>query len=67
MQISPDQGQFMAFMVRAIKATKILEIRNIHRIQCFGLRSSHEYNGRLITMDRDPVMTEVAMKYLEDG
>ena len=26
MQISPDQGQFMAFMVRAISAKNILEI-----------------------------------------
>ena len=26
MQISPDQGQFMAFLVRAIRANKILEI-----------------------------------------
>ena len=62
MQISPDQGQFMAFLVSAIRANKILEIGTYTGYSSLACALAMN-NGRLITIDRDPVMTEVAKKY----
>jgi|TARA_B100000959_G_scaffold287112_1_gene369426 predicted O-methyltransferase YrrM len=62
MQISPDQGQFMAFMVRAIRASNILEIGTYTGYSALVCALAMK-NGRLITLDRDPVMTGVAEKY----
>ena len=62
MQISPDQGQFMAFLVRVIRANKILEIGTYTGYSALACALAMN-NGRLITIDRDPVMTEVAKKY----
>lgn len=62
MQISPDQGQFMAFMVRAIRANNILEIGTYTGYSALVCALAMD-KGRLVTLDRDPVMTEVAMKY----
>ena len=61
MQISPDQGQFMAFLVRAIRANKILEIGTYTGYSALACALAMN-NGSLITIDRDPVMTEVARK-----
>ena len=33
MQVSPEQGQFMAFLIRLIGARKALEVWGLHRIQ----------------------------------
>ena len=62
MQISPDQGQFMAFMVRATRARNILEIGTYTGYSALVCALAMD-KGRLITLDRDPVMTEVAMKF----
>lgn len=62
MQISPDQGQFMAFMVRVIRANNILEIGTYTGYSALVCALAMD-KGRLVTLDRDPVMTEVAMKY----
>ena len=62
MQISPDQGQFMAFMVRAIRANNILEIGTYTGYSALVCALAMD-KGRLVTLDRDPVMTEVAMRY----
>ena len=62
MQIAPDQGQFMAFMVRAIRANNILEIGTYTGYSALVCALAMD-KGRLVTLDRDPVMTEVAMRY----
>ena len=62
MQISPDQGQFMAFMVRAISAKNILEIGTYTGYSALVCALAMN-NGRLITLDCDSVMTQVAEKY----
>ena len=62
MQISPDQGQFMAFMVRVIRANNILEIGTYTGYSALVCALAMD-KGRLVTLDRDPVMTEVAMRY----
>lgn len=62
MQISPDQGQFMAFLVRSIRATNILEIGTYTGYSALVCALAMR-KGRLITLDRDPVMTEVAVKH----
>ena len=62
MQISPDQGQFMAFMVKAIRAKNILEVGTYTGYSALVCALAMN-NGRLITLDCDPVMTEVAEKY----
>jgi len=62
MQISPDQGQFMAFMVRAIGAKNILEVGTYTGYSALVCALAMN-NGRLITLDCDPVITKVAEKY----
>ncbi|MDC0223373.1 SAM-dependent methyltransferase, partial [Gammaproteobacteria bacterium] len=55
MQISPDQGQFMAFMVRAISAKNILEIGTYTGYSALVCALAMN-NGRLTTLDCDSVM-----------
>jgi predicted O-methyltransferase YrrM len=51
MQIAPEQGQFMAFLVRLIKAKKILEIGVFtgYSSLCFALALTEK--GHLIACD----------------
>ena len=62
MQISPDQGQFMAFMVRAIRAKNLLEIGTYTGYSALVCALALE-KGRLVSLDCDAEVTNVAKKY----
>ncbi len=63
MQITPEQGIFMAFLARLIGARKILEVGCYTGYSAICLASALPEGGSLLTMDIDPRMTGVAEKY----
>lgn len=65
MQISPVQGQFMAFLVKLIGATRILEIGTFTGYSSICLARALEKGGRLTTCDIHAGWTAMARKYWE--
>jgi len=63
MQISPEQGQFMALMAKLIEAKKILEIGTYTGYSSIVLSQAMPENGHLITCDIDPIATTIAKKF----
>jgi len=63
MQISPEQGQFMAFLIELMNAKKILELGTFTGYSALVMALSMDEEGRLITCDIDPKSTDVAKRY----
>jgi len=63
MQIPPEQGQFMSFLIKTINANKILEIGTYtgYSTLCFAL--SIPDNGKVITCDINKEWAEIGEKY----
>ena len=66
MQIAPDQGQFMGMIVKMIKAKKLLEIGTYTGYSSMVCAMSMK-NGQIITLDNDPIATEVAKRFWKEG
>lgn len=67
MQISPEQGQFMAMLVKLTGAKRILEVGTFTGYSSLAMALALPDEGRLITLDRDPRATEVAKRYWEEA
>ena len=63
MQISPEQGQFMAFLVRLMGAKKILEIGVFTGYSSLAMALALPADGQLIACDQDPQSTTIAQRY----
>jgi len=63
MQISPEQGQFMAFLVYLIHARDIVEIGTFTGYSALSMAQALPDDGHLITCDVDPESTAVARQY----
>lgn len=63
MQIAPEQGQFMAFLVKLMGAKKILEIGVFTGYSSLAMALALPPEGRLIACDQDPNSTTIAQKY----
>jgi predicted O-methyltransferase YrrM len=66
MQIAPDQGQFMAMLIKAIKAEKLLEIGTYTGYSSLVCAMAMK-TGQIITLDNDPVATEIAKSFWKKG
>lgn len=66
MQIAPDQGQFMAMLIKVIKAEKLLEIGTYTGYSTLVCAMAMK-TGQIITLDNDPVATEVAKSFWKKG
>jgi predicted O-methyltransferase YrrM len=67
MQISPDQGQFMAMIARMIKARKVLEIGAFTGYSALVVAQALPEDGRLVTCDVSKKWTDVAQRYWRDA
>jgi caffeoyl-CoA O-methyltransferase len=63
MQISPDQGQFMALLVELIGARHCLEIGTFTGYSALAVALALPADGRIITCDINRETTEIAQRY----
>ena len=67
MQISPDQGQFMALLVKLLNAKKTLDIGVFTGYSSLVVALALPDDGVVIACDRDPTSTEVARRYWQEA
>jgi predicted O-methyltransferase YrrM len=65
MQIAPDQGQFMALLVKLLGAKKTLDIGVFTGYSSLVVALALPESGTVIACDRDPQSTEIARRYWE--
>ena len=63
MQISPDQGQFMALLIKLLKAKKTLDIGVFTGYSSLVVALALPEDGKVIACDRDPESTKIARRY----
>ena len=63
MQISPDQGQFMALLVKLLGAKKTLDIGVFTGYSSLVVALALPESGRVIACDHDPTATAIARRY----
>jgi predicted O-methyltransferase YrrM len=67
MQIAPDQGQFMAFLVQLLGATKTLDIGVFTGYSALVVALALPEHGRVIACDLDREYTAIAQKYWQQA
>ena len=65
MQIAPEQGQFMALLVRLIGARRVLEIGTFTGYSALWMALALPPDGRLVACDVSAEYTAVARRYWE--
>ena len=63
MQISPDQGQFMAFLVRLMGARRAIEIGTYTGYSALAVALALPADGRLVCCDVDAETTAIGRRY----
>lgn len=63
MQISADQGQFMAFLIELMGAARIVEVGTFTGYSALAMALALPPEGRVITCDVDADTTAVARRY----
>ena len=67
MQISPDQGQFMALLVKLIGATKILEVGSFTGYSALLMAQAMPSLGKLTACDVSENYTSMARRYWKEA
>ncbi len=67
MQIAPEQGQFMAFLIELIGAKLCLEIGVFTGYSSTAVALSLPADGRLVALDSSREWTDVARRYWEEA
>ncbi len=67
MQISPDQAQFMQFLVRLIQARKVLELGTFTGYSALAMSLALPDDGELITCDINSEWTNVAHPFWQQA
>ena len=62
MQIAPDQGQFMAMLIKIMGAERLIEIGTYTGYSTLVCAMAMD-KGQIIALDRDPVSTSVAKEF----
>ena len=63
MQIAPEQGQFMALLVRILNATKILEVGTFTGYSSLSMALAMSSKGKIIACDISEKWTSLAQQY----
>ena len=67
MQISPDQGQFMALLIKLLNAKKTLDIGVFTGYSSLVVALALPEDGKIIACDRDPDATKIARRYWHEA
>jgi predicted O-methyltransferase YrrM len=63
MQIAPEQGQFMAFLIRLMGAERCLEVGSFTGYSALVCALALPANGRLVALDSSQEWTDIARRY----
>ena len=63
MQISPEQGHFLAFLVRLIGARRVLEVGTYTGYSSLCMALALPPDGRIVACDKSAEWTDVARQY----
>ncbi len=67
MQISPDQGQFMAMLIKLMGAKKTIDIGVFTGYSSLVVALALPEDGKVIACDRDPEATAIARRYWQEA
>jgi caffeoyl-CoA O-methyltransferase len=67
MQIPPEQGQFLAFLVKAIGARRIIELGVFTGYSSLAMARAMPEDGRLIACDLSEEWTAIARRYWKEA
>ena len=67
MQISPEQGQFMQFLIKALNAKRALEIGTFTGYSSLTVALALPEDGQLVACDVSEEYTSVARRYWEEA
>lgn len=67
MQISPEQAQFMSFLVRLLQVRKALELGVFTGFSALCIAQAMPVEGRLIACDTSEEWTNIAKKYWQEA
>ena len=67
MQISPEQGQFMALLVRLLGARNTLELGTFTGYSALAIALALPPDGKVVTCDKDPQATAIARRYWQQA
>ena len=67
MQIPPEQGQFMAFLVKLVRARRCLEIGTFTGYSALWVASALPADGSLICCDTNAKTTAIAKRYWKEA
>lgn len=63
MQIAPDQGQFMAFLIKLLKVKRVLEVGTFTGYSSLVMALALPQDGQLITLDNAENTTNIAKQF----
>lgn len=66
-QISPEQGQFMSFLVRLTSCSRYLEIGTFTGYSTLAVAQAMSSNGEIITCDKNREWTDIARQYWKEA
>ena len=67
MQIGPDQGQLMALLVKAIGASRIVEVGTFTGYSALSMAEALPDDGRLVACDVSKEWTAIARRYWQEA
>ncbi len=67
MQISPEQGQFMEFLVRLLSAKRCIEVGTFTGYSTLSMARAIPDDGRIIACDLSREWTDIARRYWEEA
>lgn len=67
MQISPDQGRFLAFLVRLIDARRVLEVGTFTGYSALCMASALPADGELVACDISEEWTAIGRRYWQEA
>jgi predicted O-methyltransferase YrrM len=62
-QISPEQGQFMALLLRVMGAKRVLEVGTFTGYSALAMALALPEDGKIVTCDRSEKWTAIARRY----